>query len=368
MMRPVLLLATCAACSLLTPLDDLGGAGDAAPEVAADAGCSPDLATDGNNCGSCGHSCLGGDCSGGVCQPVVMASGQANAVAIAVGGGYVYWTEYGAGAVRRCPVTGCGASPETVATVSGSYTMGLAIDATDAYFSAKVAANPSLGSVYRVPLDGSAQPTELATNLDHPVWMAIDSANVYWADWGDGRLMYCPLGVACASPTVVYTQTGGPNMGPNGLVSTGAALLWVSDDGNARRCTIASCTTPTVLASGLNAPTAIAVDATTAYWTNQGAASVMKCLISGCGNSPSLVASNEPGAYAVAVDASGIYWTQGTGGLVRMCPASGCTGGAVTLGSGFSQPAGIALDADAVYVAVYGSNSGTNGEVVKIAK
>ena len=32
-----------------------------------------DLQTDGNNCGTCGHSCQGGTCSGGKCQVVVVA-------------------------------------------------------------------------------------------------------------------------------------------------------------------------------------------------------------------------------------------------------------------------------------------------------
>src|SRR5207302_8526021 len=113
---------------------------------------------------------------------------------------------------------------ETVAQVSGSLTMGLVVDSKNAYFSATVATNVTLGTVYSVPLDGSAAPTPLATNLDHPVWLGIDTANVYWANWGDGRIMSCPLGSSCPSPLTIYTHKGGPNAGLNGSASTGSEV------------------------------------------------------------------------------------------------------------------------------------------------
>ncbi len=50
------------------------------------------LLTDGNNCGTCGHSCLGGTCSSGACQPVavtgVLSSGPS---VIGVDSQYVYY-------------------------------------------------------------------------------------------------------------------------------------------------------------------------------------------------------------------------------------------------------------------------------------
>jgi hypothetical protein len=45
-------------------------------------GCEVDLSNDGKNCGKCGHDCLGGACSSGTCQPVVLASNQGNPWAI----------------------------------------------------------------------------------------------------------------------------------------------------------------------------------------------------------------------------------------------------------------------------------------------
>src|SRR5436309_967588 len=49
-------------------------AGSTTPSSAADAGCGGP--SDPNNCGACGHSCLGGACTAGKCAPILLASGQ----------------------------------------------------------------------------------------------------------------------------------------------------------------------------------------------------------------------------------------------------------------------------------------------------
>jgi len=49
------------------------GAGGAAGGAGGAATCS-NTATDGLNCGTCGHSCLGGDCAGGICQPFLLGT------------------------------------------------------------------------------------------------------------------------------------------------------------------------------------------------------------------------------------------------------------------------------------------------------
>lgn len=69
--------------------------------------CNTDLSSDRDNCGACGHSCLGGACEGGRCRPMRLAHGQYKPTGVAVepgSDGYVFWTCYGlgtSGAVRR---------------------------------------------------------------------------------------------------------------------------------------------------------------------------------------------------------------------------------------------------------------------------
>src|SRR5438046_9066610 len=43
-------------------------------------GCA-DLESDPLNCGRCGHGCRGGDCGGGVCQPIKLAQGNTTGLA-----------------------------------------------------------------------------------------------------------------------------------------------------------------------------------------------------------------------------------------------------------------------------------------------
>jgi hypothetical protein len=48
-------------------------AGDATTATEAEASCPADASSDPDNCGACGHSCQGGACVSGMCQPVLLA-------------------------------------------------------------------------------------------------------------------------------------------------------------------------------------------------------------------------------------------------------------------------------------------------------
>ncbi len=53
------------------------------------------LKSDAKNCSVCGHSCLGGVCDTGTCQPVNVVTGQAGVNNLETDGTYVYWTGHG---------------------------------------------------------------------------------------------------------------------------------------------------------------------------------------------------------------------------------------------------------------------------------
>ena len=57
---------------------------DAGPTTLEQADATCGSSSDPSNCGRCGHSCLGGACVAGACQPVVLASEQGDST----GGGY----------------------------------------------------------------------------------------------------------------------------------------------------------------------------------------------------------------------------------------------------------------------------------------
>lgn len=63
-----------------------------APNVTCGDACV-NTATDASNCGSCGHSCQGGTCSGGLCQPIAMTSGLSGySFVFGVDSQYVYYS------------------------------------------------------------------------------------------------------------------------------------------------------------------------------------------------------------------------------------------------------------------------------------
>jgi hypothetical protein len=89
-------------------------------------GASPscDLATTGAdpaNCGRCGHSCLGGACANGACQPLVLGTSVGEPVVdLAVDATHVLWAtstspESGPGHLWACPKSGCKGAAQSLA-------------------------------------------------------------------------------------------------------------------------------------------------------------------------------------------------------------------------------------------------------------
>ena len=65
------------------------------------------------------------------------------------------------------------------------------------------------------------------------------------------------------------------------------------------------------------------------------------------GGAPIVLASGQVFPNAIAVDATSVYWTTGSGGSVMKVPLTG--GVPTTLASGQATPDGIAVDATSVY-------------------
>jgi hypothetical protein len=104
--------ALCAGC--------LGGSGEVCASAAGGGACAcpagmtlcagvcTDTTMDGNNCGRCGHGCLGGSCSGGVCQAITFVeAGDTSFVSdLASDGNVVVWTDFGDGTVDQVSTAG----------------------------------------------------------------------------------------------------------------------------------------------------------------------------------------------------------------------------------------------------------------------
>jgi len=343
-----------------------------------------DLQTSAQNCGSCGAVC-GGTCVLGRCQ-VAIASSQAWSYFLAIDGTNVYWTDYGGsgggsstnGTVMKAPLAG-GAATMLASNQGGpagitvdpsnvywvNYTSGtvmsvpingggqptvIATNQIDAWGVAVVGSNVywtikngnDLGAVLTAPITGGAAPQTIATGLNAPVNVALDSANVYWSYVSGATTIFdkAPLtGVPEGGfATTLYTET----TGAANLVAAQSILYWTYPgtctageggsvcSGAVYGAPTAGGATPTVVASGLNAPNGFAVDGTNVYWasgaTSGGAGGIMKAPLSGSG--PVVLLSNDiagPTPQSLAVDGTNVYWassydgsTGGTGTINKI--------------------------------------------------
>jgi hypothetical protein len=110
------------------------------------------------------------------------------------------------------------------------------------------------------------------------------------------------------------------------------------------------CSDPCSLATGLNFPSAVAVDESNVYWAENGDTdgdgAIKSCPVTGCEGAPTLYASLQASPVGIAVDANNVYWA--TADAIEVCAIGGCGGQPTKLASAQSG-IGIAVDATYVY-------------------
>jgi hypothetical protein len=237
----------------------------------------------------------------------------------------------------------------------------LAIDATNIYFTTAILTSGQVGSV---PKSGG-NPKIIAMSQDRPTSIAVDATTLYWANAGPaGEIVALPLGsnsllllsngeaglasIALDTTTVYYTEVGAG--GP-----TGGSVKSVSKTGMVGQ----------VLATGLNLPREIAVDATNVYFTSQVAGDVYKMPIAPPGT-PTVIASGQTGVRGIALDATRVYWANSGngavgGGSIMFLSKVGASTMPNTVVSNLTVPWLVALDtAD-----IYWTESRATGDIAK---
>ena len=309
-------------------------AADAAPQDAGvDARCVADTGSDPSNCGRCGHDCLGGNCSAGACQPVVLYTGG-TPVGIVVDG------------------------PTLIVTIQGSL--------------------PESGYVFRCAAsDCGSTKTVLASGFADPWFPAKEGASVYWVDFGGddaattpGSVLGCPEnGCPDAGPLLYPLEGGGPEGGTNytGLAVDSTYVYWASITnliGSVYRCAPTECaSTLAQLGSGFGIPYAVAVDASYIFWIDLDTSQVFRCALPSCGDNPEIFANVDLSSSSVPLSGlalydGNVYWTQGVAdGSVFRCPTSGCGGAPTTVATHQGDPSFVAVDDSGVYWVNSGDNS-----------
>lgn len=344
------------ACSSTEELQGSGGfdasaAPDVAPtpEASADAAaCAADLSTDPKNCGRCAHDCLGGACSGGRCQPVAIATEEANPSAVLVDATHVYWSAQG---IRRAPKLGgavqvlakdaprfMAADDASIYWVASSSSVllrsvpkagnpdgglgsertllepstygELAVDAANVYVAVE---SKLLGDVIlRVPKAGGAVTPLIhddASSGRSP--MVSDGSLLFYSAHLPGKVRAVSVALSDAgvdaaveiSPAPAYAVTLDPSF-----------VYWTTQNGSVKRAQKDGGGASTI-ASGQLSPTHLAVDASGVYWANGLANEIVSCPLSGCGVSSRVIAERQD-VSSIAVDDASVYWTSRAGGAV----------------------------------------------------
>jgi hypothetical protein len=311
-------------------------------------GCETKLLDDPANCGACGHSCLGGACKGGKCEPFQLAS--------------------------------------------ASQPSGLAVDKTHVYFTA-----PSLAYIQRVQRDGKCAPAApcpqdfvgagvgdnaVGPQVRGPTAVVSDGATVIWTANAAG-LVVKRAAVLPAGPLTTIGNATSTN--PGYLALGGGKIWWTTGFGNADPAphvrganldgtglvTIANFQTPVNTFKGTGG---IAADATAVYWASQNGGVYRAAFNEPTCNEGSVTApsckqfGSSGGAYGVAVDDNFVYWTEPTSGVVKRAAKTG--GQSTVIASGQDYPQAIAVLGTFVYwgnAATTGATAGTIRRAPQVA-
>ena len=331
-----------------------------------------DMNSDKLNCGSCGHSCGGGACTSGVCQPFTLASGRGALGALAVNASGVYWLE--SNAVQSVALSG--GAVTTLASSSYVTDPGaIAASSTTIYYSnsgsAVAVSSAFWGGVMQVTPGGTPSLLGISGSYPGAFGVAYASGTVYWIDHTAECIFKTAAGVVTTNPVAVYNAQGLLEDVWGNLAVDDNNIYWGQDGGSLLQASLSTGKSMFLVDNDpVNHPQLVDQIVSRqgyVYWsahnggasppstTTEANSAIYRIPVGGGTVSP--LASGVTVTPALAGDTSGVYWDDGN--LKRFSTNADSS---TTLATG--QNAGfIALDSQFIY---WTNPSG--GTVMKLAK
>ncbi len=238
--------------------------------------------------------------------PVTLANSQVSHNLVK-DGAYLYWTN--ADSLMRVPTSG-GTPTRMAGSLRAPY--GLAIDSSNLYWAEYGNSTDSHCYIKKMPKIGGTI-TKLYTGVYGCTGLTIDSVNVYWTNYAAGLIGTINKG---GSGLVLRYVGGRPR---EIAVDSDTNMIWT----NEARGTIEGFTLPSdgdieTLASA-QAPTHLRIWGDYVYWTNYDHGTVMRAYkwCHSCGGPPiKTMASGQAGPMGIDIAGAWLFWTNSVNGAL----------------------------------------------------
>jgi len=265
---------------------------------------------------------LVGDCAR--CRPLVLASDQSGLMAIAIAGGYVYWSNTADNVgIFRAPRNG--GSTESVAP--GQMATYLVTDGSYVYWFRRGSQN---GGVYRVAASGGATMMVAADSESGIIGgpdIAVDDTYVYWPVQQASRAVKRALKQGGVAETFA-SSVSGPVLG---VVADQGTVYWIEQDSGSIMQASASGGEPSVLVAS-NAYSGLSLDGDYVYWSSASDGEIIRARRSG--GTPQTLVTGQNRPFATVADAAYVYWASLADGSIAKAPLGGGESVVIDQGSG----------------------------------
>jgi virginiamycin B lyase len=251
---------------------------------------------------------------------------------------YIYWTNYGTGAIRRANLDGTDVNKSFI--TASSAPGGVAVDGAHIYWTNGVA-----GTIGRANLDGTGVDQRFITGANSAGAVAVDGAHIYWTNESTGT-----IGRANLDGTGVNNDFMTGAIDAYEIAVDGAHIYWIKfKESTIGRANLDGSGVDQSFITSTIPPLGIAVDGAHIYWSDADGAAIGRANLDGTGVNQSFI----PGASAsaVAVDGAHIYWGNihadytNSGGTIGRANLDGTGANNSFIPDYYEEPSGVAVDA-----------------------